>query len=190
MATAEQPERERERGKANPSLLFSGDSEEDIINVPVPGTVREEFPPRRTVRPVLIPKKPNSTPATSSTAGGSSSSSIPSSTSTTTQYAVPPSISTYAPTPPRTRPTLETTTRNTQQIIQNSHPQDNEIADSVNIRQNQSPNVNVPFAVDNPDRKETKEAKLNLGAIVALGAFGGFVFLAAVITTIVILVRR
>jgi len=45
----------------------------------------------------------------------------------------------------------------------------------------------VPFAVDNPDRKETKEAKLNLGAIVALGAFGGFVFLAAVITTIVIL---
>ncbi|KAM8721007.1 hypothetical protein ACLKA7_006957 [Drosophila subpalustris] len=165
-----------------PQVEINGEaeSEEDIINVPVPGTVREEFPPRRTVRPVLIPKKPSSTPATSS--GGSSSTS-------TTQYAGPGPVSTYAPTPPRTRPTLETTTRNTQQIILNSHPQDNEIADSVNIRQNQSPNVNVPFAVDNPDRKETKEAKLNLGAIVALGAFGGFVFLAAVITTIVILVR-
>ncbi|SPP78689.1 blast:Sushi%2C von Willebrand factor type A%2C EGF and pentraxin domain-containing protein 1 [Drosophila guanche] len=159
------------------------DSEEDV-NVPVPGTVREEFPPRRTVRPVLIPKKPISTPAAP----------------TTTQHALPPQAlppSTYAPAPPRSRPSaasvpaqVETTTRNTQQIIQNSHPQDNEIPDSVNIQQNQSPNVNVPFAVDNPDRKEPKEAKLNLGAIVALGAFGGFVFLAAVITTIVILVRR
>ncbi|XP_017017292.1 uncharacterized protein [Drosophila kikkawai] len=158
------------------------ESEEDIINVPVPGTVREEFPPRRTVRPVLIPKKPSSsTPAAA----------VPPSTQHVPQ---PPQVpSTYAPSPPRSRPSgapVETTTRNTQQIIANSHPQDNEIPDSVNIQQNQSPNVNVPFAVDNPDRKETKEAKLNLGAIVALGAFGGFVFLAAVITTIVILVRR
>ncbi|XP_017074446.1 uncharacterized protein LOC108110075 isoform X1 [Drosophila eugracilis] len=158
------------------------ESEEDINVPPVPGTVREEFPPRRTVRPVLIPK-PNSTPAA-----------LP----PTTHHVPPQPPSTYAPTPPRSsRPSgapgggaVETTTRNTQQIIANSHPQDNEIPDSVNIQQNQSPNVNVPFAVDNPDRKETKEAKLNLGAIVALGAFGGFVFLAAVITTIVILVRR
>ncbi|XP_030078880.1 uncharacterized protein LOC111598148 isoform X1 [Drosophila hydei] len=174
--------------QSTPQVEINGeaDSEEDIVNVPVPGTVREEFPPRRTVRPVLIPKKPSSTPPTSYSTSSSSSSS---SSSSTTQHAPGP-ISTYAPTPARTRPTLETTTRNTQQIILNSHPQDNEIADSVNIRQNQSPNVNVPFAVDNPDRKETKEAKLNLGAIVALGAFGGFVFLAAVITTIVILVRR
>ncbi|XP_022227227.2 uncharacterized protein LOC111077314 isoform X2 [Drosophila obscura] len=164
----------------------AADSEEDV-NVPVPGTVREEFPPRRTVRPVLIPKKPNSTPAYAA----------PPAPAPTTQHALPLPPSTYAPTPPRSRPSVasvpaqvETTTRNTQQIIQNSHPQDNEIPDSVNIQQNQSPNVNVPFAVDNPDRKETKEAKLNLGAIVALGAFGGFVFLAAVITTIVILVRR
>ncbi|KAH8376283.1 hypothetical protein KR200_008655, partial [Drosophila serrata] len=158
------------------------ESEEDIINVPVPGTVREEFPPRRTVRPVLIPKKPSSsTPAAAA---------VP---PTTQHVPQPPQVpSTYAPSPPRSRPSgapVETTTRNTQQIIANSHPQDNEIPDSVNIQQNQSPNVNVPFAVDNPDRKETKEAKLNLGAIVALGAFGGFVFLAAVITTIVILVR-
>ncbi|XP_037725644.1 uncharacterized protein LOC119557131 isoform X2 [Drosophila subpulchrella] len=159
------------------------ESEEEINVPPVPGTVREEFPPRRTVRPVLIPKKPSSTPAA-----------LP----PTTHQVPPQPPSTYAPNPPRSsRPSgapnggaVETTTRNTQQIIANSHPQDNEIPDSVNIQQNQSPNVNVPFAVDNPDRKETKEAKLNLGAIVALGAFGGFVFLAAVITTIVILVRR
>ncbi|KAH8295588.1 hypothetical protein KR018_006710, partial [Drosophila ironensis] len=159
------------------------DSEEDV-NIPVPGTVREEFPPRRTVHPVLIPKKPTSTP-----------SALPPTTHHVPQPQPPQVPSTYAPAPPRSRPSgspgagVESTTKNTQQIIANSHPQDNEIPDSVNIQQNQSPNVNVPFAVDNPDRKETKEAKLNLGAIVALGAFGGFVFLAAVITTIVILVR-
>lgn len=56
-------------------------------------------------------------------------------------------------------------------------------------RSDQSPNVNIPFSVEN-EQKDTHGAKLNLGAIVALGAFGGFVFLAAVITTIVILVRR
>lgn len=57
-------------------------------------------------------------------------------------------------------------------------------------RSDQSPNVNVPYLVENDPHRETQGAKLNLGAIVALGAFGGFVFLAAVITTIVILIRR
>lgn len=56
-------------------------------------------------------------------------------------------------------------------------------------RTDQSPNVNVPLSVDN-DQKPPHGARLNLGAIVALGAFGGFVFLAAIITTIVVLVRR
>lgn len=88
----------------------------------------------------------------------------------------------------------ETTTKGNSlhNVIQSAHPQDNEIAGSVNIRQDQTPNVNVPFSVSN-DQKESHSgggARLNLGAIVALGAFGGFVFLAAVITTIVILVRR
>lgn len=51
-------------------------------------------------------------------------------------------------------------------------------------------------SVDGPsyDLKEEGEIKvtekLHLGGIIALGVFGGFVFLAAVITTIVILVRR
>lgn len=170
------------------------DSDEDVTYV-VPGTVREEFPPKKTIRPVVVPK--NKTP---------SSTPIPrtSTTTTTTTTHVPlynpstPTAPTMVPSspsaPPKVRP-LEpvydaTTKRSTQNIILNAHPQDNEISDSVNIRQNQSPNVNIPFSVENPERKEGKEAKLNLGAIVALGAFGGFVFLAAVITTIIILVRR
>nr|CAH7713270.1 unnamed protein product [Callosobruchus chinensis] len=71
------------------------------------------------------------------------------------------------------------------------HPEDNEIAGSSNVpRIGESPsNLNVPLPVDG-ERRETFGAKLNLGAIVALGAFGGFIFLAAIITTIVILVRR
>lgn len=149
----------------------------------MPGTVREEFPPRRTIRPVVIPKKPNTTPAFQTP-----SSTISYSTSTWKTSSGIGNTYTRAPYIPTS--TAETTTNNVQNVIQNAHPQDNEIADSVNIRHNQSPNVNIPVSVDNPDRKETKEAKLNLGAIVALGAFGGFVFLAAVITTIVILVRR
>ncbi|XP_054730248.1 uncharacterized protein LOC129239012 isoform X1 [Anastrepha obliqua] len=149
-------------------VLGGVDSDEEVTYI-VPGTVREEFPPRRPLRPVSVPKRTSTTPAYYS-----------------------PTTSTTTSTTARTRPysPVETTTRNTQNIILNAHPQDNEIADSVNIRHNQSPNVNIPFSVDNADRKETKEAKLNLGAIVALGAFGGFVFLAAVITTIIILVRR
>ncbi|XP_067639248.1 uncharacterized protein [Eurosta solidaginis] len=146
----------------------SADSDEEVPFI-VPGTVREEFPPRRTLRPVSVSKRPITTPTYYPTT---------TSTTTTTTSHIRPYVS------------VESTTRNTQNIILNAHPQDNEIADSVNIRHNQSPNVNVPFSVDNADRKESKEAKLNLGAIVALGAFGGFVFLAAVITTIIILVRR
>ncbi|KAJ8924654.1 hypothetical protein NQ315_000805, partial [Exocentrus adspersus] len=74
-------------------------------------------------------------------------------------------------------------------IIVAGHPQDNEIAGSSNIQHGEAPNVNVPLSVDG-ERRETFGAKLNVGAIIALGAFGGFVFLAAIITTIVILVRR
>lgn len=57
------------------------------------------------------------------------------------------------------------------------------------LRTDQSPNVNIPQSVDN-DQQQPHGARLNLGAIIALGAFGGFVFLAAIITTIVVLVRR
>jgi len=67
-------------------------------------------------------------------------------------------------------------------------PIDNEIPDSANV-QNSPAGADVPNPVEN-NRSETRQAQLNLGGIIALGVFGGFVFLAAIITTIVILIRR
>jgi hypothetical protein len=69
-----------------------------------------------------------------------------------------------------------------------AHPIDNEIPGIVNIRSDQPPGIDVPTLKE--ESSSSKTAKLNLGGIIALGVFGGFVFLAAVITTIVILVRR
>lgn len=76
------------------------------------------------------------------------------------------------------------------------HPQDNEISGSgvdnaqVGIGTG-VPEPSGPYRVDNADHtSNTHQAKLNLGAVIALGVFGGFVFLAAVITTVVILIRR
>ncbi|KAH1008514.1 hypothetical protein HUJ05_009064 [Dendroctonus ponderosae] len=74
-------------------------------------------------------------------------------------------------------------------IIVAAHPQDNEIASSANnVQHGGGPNVNVPLPVDG-DRQEPFGARLNVGSIIALGTFGAFIFLAAVITTVVILVR-
>lgn len=74
-------------------------------------------------------------------------------------------------------------------IIVASHPRENQIIGSGNnIRAEQSPGVNVPQPVDG-ERREATGPRLNIGAVVALGAFGGLVFLIAIITTIVILVR-
>lgn len=71
-------------------------------------------------------------------------------------------------------------------VIASAHPHDNEIPDSVHVRTN--PNAaNIPSQVESEHRLGPK---LNLGAIIALGVFGAFVFLAAVVTTIVILVKR
>ncbi|XP_018327254.1 uncharacterized protein LOC108738356 [Agrilus planipennis] len=73
-------------------------------------------------------------------------------------------------------------------IIVAGHPQDNEIAGSnVNVQHEEGPRINVPLPEDS--RKELFGAKMNFGAIVALGAFGAFIFLAAIVTTIVILIR-
>lgn len=78
----------------------------------------------------------------------------------------------------------------------NDHPQDNEISGS-GVDNAQAgvgtgvPEPSGPFRVANADQpSNTHQAKLNLGAVIALGVFGGFVFLAAVITTVVILIRR
>lgn len=76
----------------------------------------------------------------------------------------------------------------------NDHPQDNEISGSGVDNREASldsgvPEPSGPYRVNNAEQP-THQAKLHLGAVIALGVFGGFVFLAAVITTIVILIRR
>ncbi|VVD00202.1 unnamed protein product [Leptidea sinapis] len=53
----------------------------------------------------------------------------------------------------------------------------------------QTPRVNVPQPVDG-ERREPLGPRLNIGAVVALGAFGALVFLIAIVTTVVILVKR
>lgn len=134
----------------------------------LPGTVREEFPPKRTNRPVIIPQKPTIT-----------QSSPPTKPPTTPAKVKPFSPST----------TPEITTSNTHNIILNAHPQDNEIQGSVNIRQDRPPNADLPYSVDE-DNSNSHTAKLSFGAMIALGGLGGFIFLAAVITIVVVLVRR
>ncbi|XP_058790737.1 uncharacterized protein LOC131663955 [Phymastichus coffea] len=75
------------------------------------------------------------------------------------------------------------------------HPQDNEISgsgvDNAHAELGAGvPEPSGPFRVNRADQPGAHQAKLNLGAVIALGVFGGFVFLAAVVTTVVILVRR
>lgn len=113
---------------------------------------------------------------------------------------------------PRPQPVRTTEPRIPQ--VTAGHPLENEIPDNVLIRSDVQPNANIPSSVEE-DRRETSGARLNLGkrgnkmfdkismlnryqnfaihssgAIISLGVFGGFVFLAAVVTTIVILIRR
>ncbi|XP_011495299.1 PREDICTED: uncharacterized protein LOC105360178 [Ceratosolen solmsi marchali] len=75
------------------------------------------------------------------------------------------------------------------------HPQDNEISgsgvDNAHAEVGAGvPEPNGPYRINRADQPGAHQAKLNLGAVIALGVFGGFVFLAAVITTVVILIRR
>ncbi|KAG5683144.1 hypothetical protein PVAND_012442 [Polypedilum vanderplanki] len=126
----------------------------------LPGTVREDF--SKPIRPVANVPKNN--------------------------YSQPPSTSTT------TTKRIETSTKNVQEEIDAAHPEDNEVGGTNNNRHNHVPDVNVPNPVDNNDETVTSSssygAKLSLSSIIALSSFGGFVFLAAIITTIVVIVRR
>ncbi|XP_065344152.1 uncharacterized protein LOC135942124 isoform X2 [Cloeon dipterum] len=104
-------------------------------------------------------------------------------------FSRPPLLPTIRPptTPVRRPPPTVGSTDNIQEV--EPYPSENEILD-VNIRHNENgPNANVPSSVEE-ERIRDGSPRLNLGAIIALGVFGGFVFLAAIITTIVILVKR
>ncbi|XP_026315210.1 CUB and sushi domain-containing protein 3 isoform X2 [Hyposmocoma kahamanoa] len=88
----------------------------------------------------------------------------------------------------------ESPTSHVPHIIVANHPRETQIIGSGNnIRAEQTPRVNVPQPVDGSrgsgSSAGTTGARLNIGAVVALGAFGALVFLVAIITTIVILVR-
>ncbi|KAF6202358.1 hypothetical protein GE061_004757 [Apolygus lucorum] len=81
-------------------------------------------------------------------------------------------------------------TKHVPHIVLAGHPQDSDIAESIHVRNDLARNgVDIPPHSIHEERTPLG-AKLNLGAIIALGIFGGFVFLAAVVTTIVILVKR
>lgn len=58
------------------------------------------------------------------------------------------------------------------------------------FRSDQSPDVNVPYLVENHQHHATHGAKLTLTAILAICALGGLMCAIAVITTVVILVKR
>ncbi|XP_022832640.1 CUB and sushi domain-containing protein 3 isoform X1 [Spodoptera litura] len=102
---------------------------------------------------------------------------------TTRTYERPPERKTTVP------DNQDSPTSHIPHIIVASHPRENQIVGSGNnIRAEQTPRVNVPQPVDG-ERRDPVGARLNIGAVVALGAFGALVFLIAIITTIVILVR-
>merc|ERR1719266_2743889 len=66
----------------------------------------------------------------------------------------------------------------------------NEIPDSANVQANEGPRADVPPVSAVQNDRESSYQQLNVGGMISIGVFGGFVFLAAVITVVVILVKR
>lgn len=96
---------------------------------------------------------------------------------------------------PRPRPSFPPLKKNDGPLDENisgpaRFPVSNEIPDSANVQANQAPGADEPPVSSVKTEREARQQQLNLGGIIALGVFGGFVFLAAIITTIVILIRR
>lgn len=111
-------------------ILKYSESEESIL----PGTVREEFPPKKTIRPQVIP---NNIPKNSNGHANNSPSPVPPHGQQQVPVRVRPlTPATYDRVPiSAAAPILTTTTtRNPISVIAAAHPQDNEIAGSVNIR--------------------------------------------------------
>ena len=97
----------------------------------MPGTVVEDLPPKRTMRPqVIIPKNghANNSPVLTPNLNNQN------------QQPQPPRVRPLNPiyetaqSPSTSELPTPTTTKNPQQVIIAAHPQDNEIAGSVNIR--------------------------------------------------------
>ncbi|TGZ54348.1 uncharacterized protein [Temnothorax longispinosus] len=157
-------------------------------------------PTRATIRPSTPKIRPYVTPGRVRTATSSTSSTtfVPSRNVPTNTAELPATVRETVSKRPSiglNKPALPSSVLNN---AGSDHPQDNEISGSGvdHARAGVGAGVGVPepsgpFRVDSAEHPSgTHQAKLNLGAVIALGVFGGFVFLAAVITTVVILIRR
>ncbi|XP_072766739.1 uncharacterized protein [Anoplolepis gracilipes] len=157
------------------------------VNTPTRATIRPSTPK---VRPYLTPRPRTTTSATTVT--------------TTTTFSPTKKVPNVAELPATVRETISkrpsvglnkpAVPSSVLNDASSDHPQDNEISGS-GVDHAQAgigagvPEPSGPFRVDDQP-SGAHQAKLNLGAVIALGVFGGFVFLAAVITTVVILIRR
>lgn len=161
-------------------------------------TTRSPTPPNRRIYPSVVsqPRRPESTTSTQrpSTARTNaytrftSNSSRKPSTSSPSLYSS--SVSSSSPSPPSSvyvstsNPTSSTGHRGTSTVSSkrpyigsaSNEDEDNEIPDSL--------------MVSRSNIKTSASPKLNMGGIIALGVFGGFVFLAAITTIIIIIFRR
>lgn len=162
-------------------------TEESRVVSPTRGTIRPSTPKIRTY---LTPRIRTTTSTVTTSTSSVSSKNVPNTAElpATVRETVSkrPSIGLNRPAPPSSVPN----------DAGSDHPQDNEISGS-GVDHAQAgigagvPEPSGPFRVDSAEHPGgTHQAKLNLGAVIALGVFGGFVFLAAVITTVVILIRR
>lgn len=91
-----------------------------------------------------------------------------------------------APVYPTTLPPTSNININNKKTIGHNDDKENEIEDSVYASSGSSSSASAKSA----NVKATATTKLNMGGIIALGVFGGFVFLAAIVTIIIIIVRR
>ncbi len=166
------------------------------------------------IKNFLIDKRPSSTSSTSTSTRGTTSTTTTTRATTTSRPTqswpnidrqhlpsrgpplislIPISSSTTPPPQPSyintRRPSIVSTSFSTTTTTTTRKP-------SAKIRTTR-PNLNVVRTQDNEindsllkSNNKAATARLNMGGIIALGVFGGFVFLAAVITIVVIIVRR
>lgn len=131
-----------------PITAFLTEDTQTVGAVPVPSSkpIRPQTPPTKPRDPPVAPTRPSLPPARPG----------PQSPHQEHPVKVKPS---KRPTPSVDSSPAESA--HVPHVVVASHPQDNEIPDSVNVRSGLSPNVNVAHSVDE-ERRETG-ARLNLG---------------------------
>lgn len=155
-------------------------------------TVVTSTTPRPTQRPRHSPRIPSITPTTFVTSESSRPRPRPTVRPTSTERLPPTKVYERPPERKITEDTHDSATSHIPHIIVASHPKkhpNQNLDNSSNIRVEQTSRVNLPPPLDG-ERREPLGARLNLGAVVALGAFGALVFLFAIVTTVIILVKR